>query len=397
VAEISAGGRTSHRTSIAWWRDERKRGLIWQVVVVAILCVAVWYVIQNMIDNLRTLGVTLGFDFLDAPAGFAISFSLIPVDLNSTIGRLIVAGMLNTLLASAICIVLATILGVIIGICRLSRNYLISRLATAYVEALRNVPLLVQLLLWYAAILQLFPNVRQAISVFDLMFISQRGVNMPRPIPEDDFGIVGISVLVAIAIAIAIARWARWRQMTTGQQFPTGWASLGIIVGLPLVVSLALGNPVQWEVPEFKGFNFRGGMVVLPELTAVIIGISAYTASFIAEIVRGGILAVSHGQTEAAHALGLKPGMTLRLVIIPQSLRIIVPPMTSQYLNVVKNTTLVSMVAYPDLYSVIGTSLNQTGRPVENIAIMMAFFLTISILISLFMNWYNKRIALIER
>ena len=396
MADISAG-RTSRPASVAWWRDERKRGIIWQVVVVAILCAAVWYVIQNMIDNLRTLGVTLGFDFLNAPAGFAISFSLIPTDLNSSIGRLIWAGMLNTLLASAICIVLATVLGLIIGICRLSRNYLISRLATAYVEALRNVPLLVQLLLWYAAILQMFPNVRQAISVFDLMFISQRGVNMPRPIPGEDFGLVGIALLVGIAITIGIAHWARRRQVATGQQFPSGLVGLGLIVGLPLVVSLALGNPVQWEVPEFKGFNFRGGMVVLPELTAVIIGISAYTASFIAEIVRGGILAVSHGQTEAAHALGLKPGMTLRLVIIPQSLRIILPPMTSQYLNIVKNTTLVSMVAYPDLYSVIGTSLNQTGRPVENIAIMMAFFLTISILISLFMNWYNKRIALVER
>jgi general L-amino acid transport system permease protein len=396
VADISAG-RTSRSASVVWWRDERKRGIFWQVVVVAILCAAVWYIIQNMIDNLRTLGVSLGFDFLDAPAGFAISFSLIPTDLNSTIGRLIFAGMLNTLLASAICIVLATILGVIIGICRLSKNYLISRLATAYVEALRNVPLLVQLLLWYAAILQMFPNVRQAISVFDLMFISQRGVNMPRPIPGDDFGLVGIALLVGIAIAIGIAQWARRRQMATGQQFPSGWVGLGLIVGLPLVVGVALGSPVTWEVPEFKGFNFRGGMVVLPELTAVIIGISVYTASFIAEIVRGGILAVSHGQTEAALALGLKPGMTLRLVIIPQSLRIIVPPMTSQYLNIVKNTTLVSMVAYPDLYSVIGTSLNQTGRPVENIAIMMAFFLTISILISLFMNWYNKRIALVER
>lgn len=397
MADISVGRRTSHRTSVAWWRDERKRGLIWQIVVVAILCAGFWFVIQNMIDNLRTLGVTLGFDFLDAPAGFAISFSVIPTDLNSSIGRLIFAGMLNTLLASAICIVLATILGLIVGICRLSKNFLISRLATAYVEALRNVPLLVQLLLWYAAILQMFPNVRQAISFFDLMFMSQRGLNVPRPIPGDDFGLVGIALLIGIAIAIGVARWARQRQMATGQQFPKGWVGLAIIVGLPLIVSAALGNPVTWEIPEFKGFNFRGGLVLQPELTALVFGISAYTASFIAEIVRGGILAVSHGQAEAAYALGLRPGATLRLVIIPQSLRIIVPPMTSQYLNIVKNTTLVSMIAYPDLYSIIGTSLNQTGRPVENIAIMMAFFLTISILISLFMNWYNKRIALVER
>jgi general L-amino acid transport system permease protein len=396
VADISAG-RTSRSASVAWWRDERKRGIFWQVVVVAILCAAVWYIIQNMIDNLRTLGVTLGLDFLNAPAGFAISFSLIPTDLNSSIGRLIVAGMLNTLLASAICIVFATIIGLIVGICRLSKNYLISRLATAYVEALRNVPLLVQLLLWYVAILQLFPNVRQAVNVVDLMFLSNRGVNMPRPIAEDGFGIVLIALVVGIAVAVGISRWARRRQMATGQQFPSGRVGLALVVGLPLIASLALGNPISWTVPELKGFNFQGGMVLQPELTAVVIGISAYTASFIAEIVRGGILAVSHGQTEAAYALGFRPGTTLRLVIIPQSLRIIVPPMTSQYLNVVKNTTLVSAIAYPDLYSIIGTSLNQTGRPVENIAIMMAFFLTISILISLFMNWYNKRIALVER
>lgn len=396
MADISAG-RTSHRTSVAWWRDERKRGLIWQIVVIAILCLGLWYVIQNMMDNLRAMGVPLGLDFLQAPAGFAISFSMIPTDLNSSIGRLIFAGMLNTLLASAISIVLATIIGLVVGICRLSKNYLIARLATVYVEALRNVPLLVQLLLWYVAILQLFPNVRQAISVFDLMFMSKRGVNVPKPILGDDFGIVAIALLIGIAIAIGVARWARQRQMATGQQFPKGWVGLGIIVGLPLAVSLALGNPVTWDVPELKGFNFQGGLVLQPELTALVLGMSMYTASFIAEIVRGGILAITHGQTEAAYALGLRPGTTLRLVIIPQSLRIIVPPMTSQYLNVVKNTTLAGAIAYPDLFSIIGTSLNQTGRPVENIAIMMVFFLVISILISLFMNWYNKRIALVER
>jgi general L-amino acid transport system permease protein len=396
VAEISAG-RVGHRPSVAWWRDERKRGLIWQIVVIAILCLGVWFIIQNMIENLRRLGIPLGFDFLDAPAGFAISFSVIPTDLNSSIGRVIVAGMLNTLVASAISIVFATILGLFIGICRLSRNILVSGLATAYVETLRNVPLLVQLLFWYVAILQLFPNVRQAISIFDLMFMSNRGVNIPRPIPAEDFGMAVGALVVGIVLAIGIAQWARRRQMATGQQFPRFWVGLGLIVGLPLIVSIVLGNPLSWDVPELKGFNYQGGLVVQPELTALVLGMSAYTASFIAEIVRGGILAVSHGQTEAAYALGLKPGTTLRLVIIPQSLRIIVPPMTSQYLNVVKNTTLAGAIAYPDLFSVIGTSLNQTGRPVENIAIMMVFFLVISILISLFMNWYNRRIALVER
>lgn len=397
MADISAGRTSHHQPSVAWWRDERKRGLVWQIVVVAILCLGLWFVIDNMISNLRTLGVRLGLDFLSAPAGFAISFSVIPTDLNSSIGRLIVAGMLNTLLASAIAIVLATFLGLVIGICRLSKNILVSGLAATYVETLRNVPLLVQLLFWYVAILQLFPAVRQAISVFDLMFMSKRGANLPRPIPGEDFGLVGIALLVGIVIAIGIARWARRRQAATGQQFPKGLVGLGVIIGLPLLVSLALGNPVTWEIPELKGFNFQGGLVVQPELTALVLGLSAYTASYIAEIVRGGILAVSHGQTEAAYALGLKPGMNLRLVIIPQSLRIIVPPMTSQYLNVVKNTTLAGAIAYPDTFSIVGTSLNQTGRPVENIAIMMVFFLVISILISLFMNWYNRRIALVER
>ncbi len=397
MAEISAGRSRGRRTSIAWWRDERTRGIIWQIVVVAVLCLGVWFIIANMVDNLRRLGIPLGFDFLNAPAGFAISFSIIPTDLNSSIGRVILAGMINTLLASAICIALATILGVIVGICRLSKNYLISRLATAYVETLRNIPLLVQLLFWYVAILQLFPNVRQAINVFDLMFMSNRGVNIPRPIPEEDFGIVLVALAVGIALAIGIASWAHRRQMATGQQFPKGRVGLGLIVGLPLIASLALGNPVSWQVPELTGFNFQGGLVLQPELTALVLGMTAYTASFIAEIVRGGILAVSHGQTEAAYALGLKPGTTLRLVIIPQSLRIIVPPMTSQYLNIVKNTTLAGAIAYPDLFSIVGTSLNQTGRPVENIAIMMVFFLVISILISLFMNWYNRRIALVER
>jgi general L-amino acid transport system permease protein len=382
---------------VAWWRDERKRGFMWQVVVIAVLALGLWYVIQNMIDNLRTLGVTLGLDFLDAPAGFAISFSLIPTDLNSSIGRLILAGMLNTLLASAICIVLATILGLIIGILRLSRNFLISRLATAYVEALRNVPLLVQLLLWYVAILQLFPNVRQAISVFGLMFMSNRGVNIPRPIPQEDFGIVGIALLIGIAIAIGLARWAHRRQVATGQQFPSGRVGLAIVVGLPLITSLALGNPVTWEVPELKGFNFQGGMVLLPELTALVIGISAYTAAFIAEIVRGGILAISHGQTEAAYALGLRPGTTLRLVIIPQSLRIIVPPMTSQYLNITKNSSLAIAIGYPDLVASVNVTINQTGQAVENILIIMAAYLSVSLSISLFMNWYNRQIALKER
>ncbi len=396
MAEISAG-HTTDTTSVAWWRDERKRAIIWQVVVIAALLLAVGFIINNMIANLRTLGIPLGFDFLDATAGFAVSFSLIPVDLESQIGRLIVTGMLNTLLASAIGIVLATILGFLVGVMRLSHNFLVSRIAAVYVETLRNVPLLVQLLFWYVAVRKLFPNVRDSINISDLFFLSNRGVYVPRPVAGDEFAIVLIALVVAIVGAVGVRRWAKRRQEATGQQFPIFWASVGLIVLLPVIVSFALGNPLTWDVPELKGFNFQGGLVLQPELAALALGLSTYTAAFISEIVRGGILAISHGQTEASLALGLKTSWTLRLVIVPQALRVIVPPLTSQYLNVAKNSTLAGIIGYPDLYSIIGTSQNQTGRAVENVAILMIFFLTLSLLISLFMNWYNKRIALVER
>jgi general L-amino acid transport system permease protein len=396
VAEISAGHST-HTTSVAWWRDERKRAIIWQIVVILLLLLAVAFIVKNLIDNLETLGIPLGFDFLDSTAGFAVSFSLIQVDLNSSIGRLILTGMLNTLLAAAIGIVVATILGFLVGVMRLSRNYLVSRIATVYVETLRNVPLLVQLLFWYVAISKLFPGVRQAINLGDLFFLSNRGIYVPRPVAGDDFGIVLIALLVGIVCAGAISRWARRRQAATGQQFHSFWVGLGVIILLPLLVGLALGSPLSWEVPELKGFNFQGGLVFQPELAALVLGLSTYTGAFIGEIVRGGIMAVSHGQTEASLALGLKQSWTLRLVIVPQALRVIIPPLTSQYLNVAKNSTLAGIIGYPDLYSIIGTAQNQTGRAVENVAILMVFFLSLSLLISLFMNWYNRRIALVER
>lgn len=396
MAEISAGHST-HTTSVAWWRDERKRAIIWQLVVIALLLLAIAFIVNNMIVNLRTLGIPLGFDFLDSTAGFAISFSMIPVDLNSTIGRLILSGMLNTLLASAIAIVFATILGFLVGVMRLSHNFLVSRIATVYVETLRNVPLLVQLLFWYVAIGRLFPNVRQAVNIGDLFFLTNRGIYAPRAVVADDFWIVVAALAVGIGCAVAVSRWARRRQAETGQQFHSFWVGLAVIVLLPVAVGVALGSPITWQVPELKGFNFQGGLVLQPEISALVLGLSTYTASFIAEIVRGGILAVSHGQTEASMALGLKQSWTLRLVVVPQALRVIVPPLTSQYLNVAKNSTLAGFIAYPDLFSIIGTSLNQTGHSVENIAILMVFFLSLSLLISLFMNWYNRRIALVER
>jgi general L-amino acid transport system permease protein len=396
MADISIGPRHGSQ-SIAWWRDERKRGIIWQVVVLAVLALGIWFIISNLLENLRTLGVPLGLDFLDTPAGFAVSFSLFPTSLDSRIGELILAGMLNTLLAAAIGIVLATIWGFILGVLRLSRNFLVSRLAAVYIEIIRNVPLLVQLLFWYAGIVKLFPGVRQAINIQDLVFLSNRGIYAPRPIPQEDYGLVLGAFLVGIVAAIWIARWARKRQEATGQQFPVFWSGVGAIFGLPILASLVAGNPVTWDAPSLQGFNFQGGMVLQPELAALVIGLTMYTSAFIAEVVRGGILAISHGQTEAALAVGLKNSWTLRLVIIPQAMRVIVPPLTSQYLNIAKNSTLAGVIGYPDLYSIIGTSQNQTGRAVEAVAILMLFFLSLSLLISMFMNWYNKRIALVER
>jgi general L-amino acid transport system permease protein len=396
MADLSAG-QSGHTPSVAWWRDERKRAILWQAVVIVVLLLAVAFVAINMVTNLETLGIPLGLDFLDSNAGFALSFSLIPVNLESEIGRLILAGMLNTLLASAIGIVLATILGFLVGVMRLSRNFLVSRIATVYVETLRNIPLLVQLLFWYVAITKLFPSVRQAINLSDLFFISNRGIYTPRPIAGEDFNIVLVALLAAIVGAVALRRWAKRRQMATGQQFPSILVGLALIVLVPVIMGLALGSPITWDVPALAGFNFQGGLVLQPELAALVLGLSTYTAAFIAEIVRGGIMAISHGQTEASLALGLKPRWTLRLVIVPQALRIIVPPLTSQYLNIAKNSTLAGVIGYPDLYSIIGTTQNQTGRAVESVAILMIFFLSLSLLISLLMNWYNRRIALVER
>jgi general L-amino acid transport system permease protein len=351
-----------------------------------------------MVQNQAQLGVPLGLDFLDDVAGFPISESLIPYTLQSSNFDALIVGILNTLLVAVICIPLATIVGFVMGVCRLSSNKLVAGLATVYIETLRNIPLLVQILFWYNGVLQVLPNVKQSHSLFDAIFLNNRGLYAPKPIAEPSAMACFVALLIGIAAAIFVARWAKRRQDATGQQFPKLSVGFALIVGLPLLASIILGSPITWNFAVLQGFNFQGGMVLSPELTALCLGLSIYSSSFIAENVRAGIQAISHGQTEAAEALGLRSNWTLRLVIIPQAMRIIVPPLTSQYLNIVKNSTLAAFMGYPDLVSIFTSTVqNQTGRAVECIAITMAFYLVVSLSISVFMNWYNKRIALVER
>jgi len=380
------------------WRDPRVRALVFQAVAIATVFWVGYTLLQNTLANMETRGISTGFGFLDEAAGFGIVMSLIPYDETMSYGRTFVVGLLNTLLVSGLGIVFATVIGFVMGIARLSSNWLVAKLAAAYVEIFRNIPLLLQIFFWYFAVLRNVPSPRQSLVVGDSLFLNNRGLYMPQPLFEEGFGIVAAVFVLAVIAAVVIQRWAFRRRERTGQPFPTIRVNLGLLVGLPLLLYWVLGSPLSWEYPELRGFNFSGGIAVIPELGALLVALSIYTGAFIAEIVRSGILSVSHGQTEAAHALGLRPGLTLRLVVIPQAMRVIIPPLTSQYLNLTKNSSLATAIGYPDLVAVfMGTTLNQTGQAVEVVAMTMAVYLTISLLISLFMNLYNRAVALKER
>jgi general L-amino acid transport system permease protein len=396
MAALDTAVQRSALTSL--WRNELFRSIVLQVVVGVILLAAVLFFVHNTAVNLEKRGIASGFDFLSGTSGFDISISLIPYTLQSTYGRAFLVGLMNTLLVSAIGIVLATIIGFIVGIARLSKNVLVAALAAAYVDVIRNIPLLAQIIFWYFGVLTSLPGVRQSISIFGTFFLNTRGLYMPAPILQPGFWVIPTAFIVGILATVGIARWAKRRQDLTGQQFPTFWTGVGLIVGLPVLIGLVGGFHVTWSMAQLKGFNFVGGMDILPEFVALLLALSIYTAAFIAENVRSGIQAISHGQTEAALALGLRGTQTTRLVILPQALRIIVPPLTSQYLNLTKNSSLAVIIGYPELVSVfMGTVLNQTGQAVEVIAITMSVYLVISLVISAFMNWYNRRIALVER
>ncbi|MGE5513869.1 MAG: amino acid ABC transporter permease [Bacteroidota bacterium] len=390
------GQRQAAKPSLLY-RPEFRQAL-YQIILMVGLIFFAWEIISNVADNLRRQNIASGFGFWDRTAGFDISQTLIPYSNVSTYGQAFWVGLLNTLLVAALGITFATILGFVIGIARLSTNWLVAKLATAYVEVIRNVPLLLQLLFWYFAVLKHLPSPRQSLAVPGGGFLNVRGLYLPYPVAQPGFGAVLISLAIGIVGSIAVYLWARRRQLATGQRFPVLWTTLALIIGLPLVVYLLSGMPLGFEYPELKGFNFQGGIVVQPEFMALLLGLSIYTASFIAEIVRAGILGVSKGQKEAARAIGLTNGQMLRLVVIPQAMRIIIPPLTSQYLNLTKNSSLAVAIGYPDFVSVFtGTVLNQTGQAVEVILLTMCVFLTLSLLTSALMNWFNARMALVER
>ena len=380
------------------YNDPKVRSLAAQAVFVLLLIWVGYEIFVNTSANLARLGITnVGFGFLGNTAGFDIIQTPIEYSSQSSFFRAIVVGLINTLIVAALGIFFATLLGFVIGIMRLSSNWLVAKIATGYVEIIRNIPLLLQMLFWYTAVLKPLPNPKESLSIFGFAFLSNRGFIVPKPIWSDGAGFVGIAFIAGCIGAFAISRWARQRQARTGEQFPSFLAGLGAIIGLPLIAFILAGAPVTFEYPVFKGFNFTGGTTILPELMALLLALSIYTASFIAEIVRAGILAVSHGQTEAAHALGLRSQPTLRLVIIPQALRVIIPPLTSQFLNLTKNSSLAVAIGYPDLVAMGGVVMNQTGRAVEIVMIWMIVYLTISLLTSGFMNWFNARVRLVER
>ncbi len=396
ASELSVRARPAQ---VVFYNDPKFRSIAYQLALCAIVAFLIYGAASNAIDNLARSHIASGFGFWNATAGFDISQTLIEYSpRGSTYGRAFWVGLLNTLLVAGLGIVFATILGFIVGISRLSRNWLLAKVAGGYVETIRNLPLLLQLLFWYNAVLKALPDIRESIAIPGGAFLNNRGFFLPLPVSKSGFGAVEIALLAGIVAGFAFYVWARKRQQRTGQQAPVLWVTLALVIGLPLAVFALTGFPLGFEFPQAGRFNITGGVEVLPEFAALLFGLSIYTAAFIAEVVRAGILAVSRGQSEAAYSLGLRPGPTLRLVVIPQAMRVIIPPLTSQYLNLTKNSSLAVAIGYPDLVQVFtGTVLNQTGQAVEVVAITMLVYLIISLVTSLLMNIYNSRMTLAER
>lgn len=379
----------------SWLSDERKRGFIYQTLLLGCIAALACGAIYNAVVHMRARGIPMGFSFWNDVAGFDINLHLINYSNLSTYGRAFWVGLLNTLLIAVICIPLATLLGFVIGVARLSPNWLLSRFALVYTTIMRNTPLLLLLLFWYNAVLKSLPGPRQSISVSDVVFLNNRGLYLPMPVAREPAAWFVAGVVVAVALAVGFRVWAKRRQDRTGAQAPTALVAAALILGLPAAVTAMAGAPFSFDVAHLSGFNLKGGLQIIPEMAALVVGLVTFTAAFIAEIVRAGVMAVPVGQIEAAGALGLHRGSAMRLVVIPQAMRLITPPLTSQYLNVVKNSSLAVFIGYPDLVQIFaGTVLNQTQAAVQVMAITMAVYLVISLSVALALNAFNARYAL---
>ncbi|MEN0087348.1 MAG: amino acid ABC transporter permease [Pseudomonadota bacterium] len=394
---------------VAFFNDPKVRSILFQTLLIIGLVAFVLFIVTNTAQNLNNQSKDFGWSWLDEPAGFGINQTLVPYQETSAYSQVFWVGLTNTLLVAILGIFIATVVGFVVGIARLSTNWVVAKLAYGFVEIFRNVPLLLWLFIFYFGIVNAnLPSYRDVFaglaeggaqngdSVFALL--SKKGLALPKPIFLDGSMSIFIAFLVGIVAAYILGRWAKNRQVSTGQTFPSFWTGVGLIIGLPLLAYLIMGRPVEFELPTLSRFNLRGGMNLIPEMIALLFALSLYTSAYIAEIVRAGILAVSKGQSEASSALGLQRGQALRLVIVPQALRVIVPPLTNQFLNLTKNSSLAVAIAYPELVSVFfGTALNQVGREVEIVLITMGTYLILSLITSTFMNWYNSRISLVER
>jgi general L-amino acid transport system permease protein len=394
------------RSPVDWLYQRETREIIFQVLLVVALVALFWMIVSNAITNLRARNISSGFDFLSNVAGFDIAQTLINYTTGATYFRAFEVGIWNTVLVAGVGIVFATLLGFVVGIARLSKNWIVAKLAAAYVEILRNCPLLLQMFLWYFAVLKQLPGPLERVdgqvrsTSFHLPFgtlLNVRGLFLPKPEWQPGAALILYALAAAVVACIGVRTWARRRQLATGQPFPVLLASIVLLIGLPLAAFFVAGRPVQFDYPTLGRFNLSGGTIVMPEILAVLLGLVFYTASYIAEIVRSGINAVSKGQKEAAAAIGLSPGQSMRLVVVPQAMRLIIPPLTSQFLNLTKNSSLAGAVGYPDLTQVMNTIGNQTGQSVETILMLMGVYLTISLITSGLMNWFNTRMALVER
>ena len=388
---------TGPNSKSAFWNDKRVRGLIAQALVMGLLAGGLYFVVINTIENLEQRNIATGFWFLTQPAGFEIQMTLIPYSSESTHARVFWVGLLNTLLISILGCVFATLLGFLLGVLRLSGNWLMSNLIYWYVEITRNVPLLLQIIFWYTIFLGL-PHIRDSFQLGSDIYLSNRGLFGPAPVFGDNFWYVVAGACLTILLVWRLAGWARARREATGASFPMLWVGLALLIGLPVLIYYAAGAPMEWQYPERTRFNLKGGMQIAPEFMAMLLALTLYTAAFISEIVRAGILSVHRGKREAAAALGLRQPRIMRLIIVPQAMRVIIPPLASQYMNLTKNSSLGFAIGYAELMAVFGgISLNQTGQAIECMAIVMSTYLIISLAISAFMNWYNARVRLLER